>query len=423
MDSRSAQGYLAGMTTAMTPDRPAVRFLDRTTPPHILTLVILSGVSALSMNIFLPSLPAMAEFFGVPYAVMQLSVPLYLLLSGVLQLVLGPLSDRYGRRPVMLVACALFVVATIGTLLATSAAAFLAFRIAQAVIATGFALSRAVVRDMVPDAQAASMIGYVTMGMALVPMIGPMIGGALDEAFGWQASFVFLGLCGIAVGLLVWADLGETATLRQTSLGAQFREYPALFASRRFWGYAICSAASSGAFFSFLGGAPFVGSEIYGLSPATLGIIFGAPAVGYVAGNYLAGRYSVRIGLTRMVLIGSVILCGGLGLLLILTLVGLGGPATFFGLVTLVGLGNGMTLPNATAGMMSVRHDLAGSASGLGGALTIAGGAALAALAGVVLQPGGTEVPLIVVMLASAVVSLVAIRAVIARNRALGIAV
>jgi DHA1 family bicyclomycin/chloramphenicol resistance-like MFS transporter len=276
---------------------------------------------------------------------------------------------------------------------------------------------------MVPDAQAASMIGYVTMGMALVPMIGPMIGGALDEAFGWQASFVFLGLCGIAVGLLVWADLGETATLRQTSLGAQFREYPALFASRRFWGYAICSAASSGAFFSFLGGAPFVGSEIYGLSPATLGIIFGAPAVGYVAGNYLAGRYSVRIGLTRMVLIGSVILCGGLGLLLILTLVGLGGPATFFGLVTLVGLGNGMTLPNATAGMMSVRPDLAGSASGLGGALTIAGGAALAALAGVVLQPGGTEVPLIVVMLASSVVSLVAIRAVIARNRALGIAV
>jgi DHA1 family bicyclomycin/chloramphenicol resistance-like MFS transporter len=411
------------MVPAPPPARPAARFLDRTTPPHIVTLVIFSGLSALSLNIFLPSLPAMAEWFGVPYAVMQLTVPLYLLLSALLQLVLGPLSDRYGRRPLALVACGLFVAATLGTLAAPNAGLFLAFRMVQAVIATGFALSRAIVRDMVPDAQAASMIGYVTMGMALVPMVGPMVGGALDEVFGWQAGFAVLAAAGALVGLLIWADLGETAVQRPASLGAQFREYPALFASRRFWGYAVCSAASSGAFFSFLGGAPFVGSAIYGLTPGTLGLMFGAPAIGYAVGNYLSGRYSVRVGLTRMVLWGSIILCAGLGLLLGLTLAGWGGPVAFFGLVTLVGLGNGMTLPNATAGMMSVRPELAGSASGLGGALTIGGGAALAALAGVLLRPGGTEMPLILVMLATSVVALLAIRVVIARNRALGIAV
>ncbi|MFN3643292.1 MAG: multidrug effflux MFS transporter [Gemmobacter sp.] len=403
--------------------RPVVRFLDRTTPPHIMTLVILTGLSALSLNVFLPSLPAMAEWFGVPYAVMQLSVPLYLGLSAVLQLAIGPLSDRYGRRPLVLGACVLFVLATLGTLIAPNATVFLVFRMAQAVIATGFVLARAVVRDMVPDAQAASMIGYVTMGMALVPMVGPMIGGALDEIFGWQANFGLLAVCGAAVGLLCWADMGETAARRQASLAAQFREYPALFASRRFWGYAVCASASSGAFFSFLGGAPFVGSEIFGLTPGALGLVFGAPAVGYAAGNFVSGRYSVQVGLTRMVLLGSLILCGGLGLLLVLTLAGLGGPAVFFGLVTLVGLGNGMTLPNSTAGMMSVRPDLAGSASGLGGALTIGGGAAMAALAGALLVPGGTEVPLIVVMLGTSVLALASILAVIRRNRALGLAV
>ena len=403
------------------PPPPAVRFLDRTTPPHIATLVIIAGVPALSLNIFLPSLPAMADSFGVPYAVMQLSVPLYLALSAVLQLALGPVSDRYGRRPVMLVACALFVVATLGTLLATSAAAFLVFRMMQAVIATGFALSRAAVRDMVPDAQAASMIGYVTMGMSLVPMVGPLLGGALDAAFGWRSSFVVLGLCGAGLLWLVWADMGETAARRSTSFGAQVREYPALLVSRRFWGYAVCAAASSGAFFSYLGGAPFVGSEIYGLAPAMLGFLFGAPALGYAVGNFVSGRYAVRLGLTMMVLAGSLILCGGLGLLLVLTLAGLGGPVMFFGLATFVGVGNGMTLPSATAGLMSVRPELAGSASGLGSFLTIGGGAAMAALAGALLVPGGTEVPLILVMLSTSVISVVAIIMVRRRNRELGL--
>ncbi|MFN4130012.1 MAG: MFS transporter, partial [Paracoccaceae bacterium] len=141
-------------------------FLDRRTPPHIATLILLTGVSALTMNIFLPSLPGMAAWFGVPYALMQLSVALYLALSAVLQIVIGPISDRYGRRKVMLWSLVLFLIATAGTLLAPNATVFLMFRMAQAVIAAGMVLSRAVVRDMVPDAQAASMIGYVTMGMS-----------------------------------------------------------------------------------------------------------------------------------------------------------------------------------------------------------------------------------------------------------------
>ncbi|MCO8145774.1 multidrug effflux MFS transporter [Rhodovulum tesquicola] len=391
------------------PTRPEIRLLDRTTPPHILTLVLLAGLSALSMNIFLPSLPNMTAHFGTDYRLMQLSVALYLGMNAVLQLAIGPISDRYGRRPVLLVSIMLFLVATLGCILAPNAGLFLAFRMAQAVIVTGMVLSRAVVRDMVDDAQAASMIGYVTMGMALVPMIGPAIGGVLDQVFGWQASFAMLLVAGLAVLALTWADLGETARPREVSLLGQFREYPELFRSRRFWGYALAAGFASGAFFAYLGGAPFVGSEVFGLSPAALGLYFGIIALGYMGGNYLAGRLSVRVGINGMILYGTLV--AGAAPVISMALIGLGlaHPLAFFGVMALVGLGNGMTLPNATAGMLSVRPHLAGTASGLGGAIMIGGGAGLSALAGALLVPGRGAWPLLAIMLATSLMAVAAV--------------
>ena len=159
------------------------------TPPHILTLVALVGVSTLAMNVFLPSLPAMSEYFATDYGVMQLSVGLYLGINAVLQLFVGPLSDRYGRRPVILSGIVLFMLATLGALMATTVEVFLAFRMAQAAIVVAMVLSRAIVRDLYPQDKAASMLGYVTMGMSIVPMIGPAVGGVLEASFGWQSNF------------------------------------------------------------------------------------------------------------------------------------------------------------------------------------------------------------------------------------------
>jgi DHA1 family bicyclomycin/chloramphenicol resistance-like MFS transporter len=401
---------------------PSPRFLDRSTPPKIVTLILLAGLSALTMNIFLPSLPGMATHFGVPYGVMQQSVALYLALSAALQIVIGPISDRYGRRRVLIWSLVLFLLATLGTLLAPNATVFLIFRMAQAVIAAGMVLSRAVVRDMVADAQAASMIGYVTMGMSLVPMIGPVIGGVLDDAFGWRANFALLLVLGVAVLALTWADLGETAALRKVSLMDQVRTYPDLLTSRRFWGYTLAAAFASGCFFAYLGGAPYVGDKIFGLSSTHVGALFALTAIGYAAGNFLAGRFSVRVGMNRMILIGTVVTTLGLTLLVVLTWAGLSGPTVFFGLTMFMGMGNGICLPNANAGILSVRPELAGTASGLGGAILIGGGAALAALAGVLLGPGASEMPLILLMLASSVASVIAILFVIRRARQIGAA-
>lgn len=386
----------------------SARFLDRTTPPKIITLIALAGLSALAMNIFLPSLPGMAIYFDVPYGVMQQSVALFLALSAALQIIIGPISDRFGRRKVLIGSLILFLLATLGTLLATTATAFLVFRMAQAVIASAMALSRAVVRDMVPDEEAASMIGYVTMGMSLVPMIGPVVGGILDDAFGWKANFGLLLGLGIVVLGLVWADLGETAILRQSSIKAQIRTYPYLLTSPRFWGYTLTAAFSSGCFFAYLGGAPYVGDKVFSLSSTQVGALFALTALGYAVGNFLAGRFSVRFGMNRMILIGTMVTSTGLALLATLTLAGLSGPMIFFGLTIFMGLGNGICLPNANAGMLSVRPDLAGTASGLGGAILIGGGAGLAAVAGVLLHPGATEMPLVLLMLCSSVASVLA---------------
>jgi DHA1 family bicyclomycin/chloramphenicol resistance-like MFS transporter len=398
------------------------RFLDRSTPPVLATLVLTAGLSALAMNIFLPSLPGMARWFDVPYGVMQQSVPLYLALSAALQIVIGPLSDRYGRRKVLLASLVLFLIATAGTLMAQSATVFLICRMAQAVIAAGMVLSRAIVRDITSDAEAASMIGYVTMGMSLVPMIGPVIGGWLDDMVGWQANFALLAVVGFAVLALVWFDLGETAVLHDVSVLGQLKEYPKLLTSPRFWGYAGAAAFSSGCFFAYLGGAPFVGTEVYKLSSSQVGSLFALTAVGYAAGNFLAGQFSVRVGLNRMILLGCSVTTLGLMLLAGLTWAGFSGPVVFFGLTVFMGLGNGIALPNANAGILSVRPEVAGASSGLGGALMIGGGAALASYAGYLLGPDSSEMPLVLLMLGSSMASVLAILMVIRRARKLGLA-
>jgi len=399
---------------------PPTRFLDRRTPPHLFTLVATASIGALSMNAFLPSLPNMAAWYQVDYRLMQLSVSLYLGVSAVLQLLIGPLSDRYGRRRVMLAGLSVFVLATMGTLMSPTAEVFLICRMAQAAVAAAMVLSRAVVRDMVDEARAASMIGYITMFMAVVPMLGPIAGGWLDERFGWQANFTMLLVAGMLVLALTWADMGETATTRPASLRAQVRDYPELLSSPRFWGYVMSSSLASGVFFAYLGGAPFIASEIYGLSPTMLGVYFGATAVGYATGNFMSGRFSGRAGINRMIEAGAWITLGGLSVLAALMAAGLATAEVFFSFFFFVGMGNGMILPGAMAGSMSVRPHLAGTASGLGGAIMIGGGAALSALAGALLTRETGAWPLIAIMLVSSAGSLLAIRMVIARARRMG---
>jgi len=395
-----------------------IRFLDRTSPPHIFTLILLASISALTMNIFLPSLPNIAASLGSSTSILGLSVGIYLASSALLQLIIGPFSDQFGRRPLILWSLIIFCLSTLATVFVTNTAQFLILRIFQAISASCMVLARAIVRDTTESVeQAGSQIAYVTMGMAFVPMIGPAIGGLLDYQYGWTASFWILCLLGSMIFLISYFDVGETLPENSQGFLEQIRTYPSLLRSKRFWAYSLSSAFVSGAFFSYLGGAPFVGNEVFGLSPKDLGIWFGAPAVGYILGNFLSGRFSTIIGLDKMIFFGVIIALTGVSISFMISYLGFGSILSFFGLMSLVGLGNGMSIPNATAAMMSVNPKLAGTAAGLGSAIMIGGGAGLSAIANFILKPGSSELPLIILMWLSVFSGLCAVNYVIYRNK------
>jgi DHA1 family bicyclomycin/chloramphenicol resistance-like MFS transporter len=381
--------------------------------PRLSTLVLLSALAILPINFFLPSLPGMATEFDVAYGIMGLSLAAYAGVSACLQLVLGPLSDRFGRRPVILGALAIFIVATIGCAVAPDAWTFLACRMVQAIIAPTYAVSLAAIRDTSSKEQAAGQFGYLAMAWAIAPMLGPTVGGLLDEAFGWRASFYVLACFGAAVLLLCWADLTETNLTPSKTIAEQYRAYPQLISSKRFWAYCTCAAFSVGAFYAFLAGAPLAAAA-FDLSPAVLGLYMGSITAGFMGGSFLAERLAGRMPVLTILVAGRIVACAGLLFGLVLYVAGINHVLAVFGPCLFVGVSNGLTQPGATAGAISVRQTLTGSAAGLAGAITVAGASIVAAFAGAVLTEENAGSGMFLVMLASATVALSA--ALLARN-------
>lgn len=382
------------------------KFLDKNYPPSIFTLVIIASISVLSMNMLLPSLPSMTTHFDTSYSIMQFTITGYLAATGLLQLVFGPLSDRYGRRPIILIGFGIFTIASIICMLAPNIETFLIGRVLQTSSAVGIVLSRAIVRDLFETNEAASMIGYVTVGMMVVPMFSPLIGGFLDQYIGWEANFAFMIILGTLCFWIIYFDLGETNRNRSTSILKQIKDYPELFKSRRFWGYTLTATFTSGAYFSLLGGGPYVATEHFKLEPITFGYLFLFISTGYITGNLMSGRFSTRFGINKMMLFGGCVSAFGLSLSVTLIALGYINPFTFFGPIFFLGFGNGLTLPSANAGIVSVRPHLAGTASGLGGAVMIGGGAAMAAYCSSILTPESGPLPLVAFMLITSLLAL-----------------
>lgn len=347
------------------------------TAPHLVTLVFSTALSVLSLNMFLPSMAHIAEDFATSYGLVNLAIAGYLGMSAALQLVMGPLSDRFGRRPILVASMLIFTLASIGCMLAQSIWVFLGFRMLQGTVVAGQVLSRAAIRDMHSTKEAASKLGYVTMAMALAPMLGPMLGGALDILFGWRSGFVLYAILGLGMLTLSWGDWGETNHTRSATFGAQMRTYPDLLVSRRFWGYCLCLAFSIGGFFAFITGAPLVAAAWFDLNPALLGLGIGIISFGFMFGNFITGYFANRVSLTNLILAGRLAAVLGPLIGLSLFLAGQGSIQVFFGSAIAVGFGNGLTVANASAGLMSVRPHLAGSASGLSGAITVGIGAVM----------------------------------------------
>ncbi|WP_300019287.1 multidrug effflux MFS transporter [uncultured Roseobacter sp.] len=379
------------------------------TPPRLVTLILLTAVSTLSLNMFLPSLASIAVDLDAPYATVSLAVAGYLAVTAVIQLIVGPLSDRVGRRPVLLASLLMFTGASALCALATDIWIFLVFRMLQGGIITGYALSLAIVRDTTSERAAAGVIGYISMAMAIAPMLGPMLGGLLDTGFGWRANFYFYMVAGAVLTAVCWVDLGETRPIRTGAHTANPERMRDLLKEPLFWAFSSCSAFSTGAFYMFLTGAPLVAQAQFGVSTAELGVLIGTITAGFMLGGLIAGRLAPKYRPTTMMIAGRLIACFGTSAGIVAILAGITSPIFFFGSTVFVGLGNGITMPSSNASAMSVRPNLAGSATGVTGALVVAAGAVLTTLTGLALPADEPALTLLILMFAASAAGLVSV--------------
>jgi MFS transporter, DHA1 family, multidrug resistance protein len=368
----------------------------------LVLLVAMTAIGPMALNILTPAVPGLVTTFGTDAAAVQLTLSLYLLGLAVSQLVMGPLSDRFGRRPVVLAGLTLAAVASVAALAARSIDALIVARIVQAIGAsTGVVVGRAIIRDLYDRDRAAAMLGWVAAATVVAPMLAPMIGGFLDTALGWEAIFAFVGLVSAAtlIGAVLALPETQAATMR-SGLVRFLREARLLVATRQFCGYALCVAANSAMFFVYIGGAPHVVVTIMGKSSAVYGVWFAVASFGYMTGNFIAARHSAVLGVDRMIWWGTLValLAVAIEMVLVVALPN-GGPAIIFAPQILISIGSGFLMPNALAGAVSVRPQAAGTASGFTGFLQMGLGALSAQLVSHLLDGANSALPMVLVML------------------------
>jgi len=357
----------------------------RSRPPALTVLIAVSMLQPVAINMYVPSLPGMERALSTDATSVQLTITVYLIATAIGQIIMGPLSDRFGRRPVLLTGLALFVVGSIACAMATTIEMLLAARMLQAFGAcAGLSLARAIVRDTSAANSSAGRIGYLNMGMATAPVIAPAIGGLLDQAYGWRASFELMTAFGGLVMLYAVLALGETRP--ESAAASSFRAWLSssgrLLTLRSFWVFAGTLMLLSSMFFAMVAGGPYVGIKVLGISPGAFGFYLMPMVLGYIFGNFVTGRFGAAIGIGRMITLGNGLTLFGIFLAVGLYLAGFNHPIALFGPMVFTGIGNGFALPNAIAGAVSVDPDLAGAASGVAGALQVGGGAIATVIVG-----------------------------------------
>jgi len=377
--------------------------------PTLAILIGLAAIGPLAQSILIPSMPGLQRVFETDYATVQYLLTLSLLGIALAQLVYGPVSDRYGRRPVLLVGGLIFLAGSVACIFAPDIETLIALRLVQAVGGcAGIVLASAILRDLYERERVASMLAYVIMGMVVAPMIAPTIGGILEEWIGWWANFVFVGIMGAIILGFALSTFHETNHARlplanPLDIG---RAFGRLLAVPAFLSYAVVNAFSLAMFFGFLAGAPYVMIELMGRSPSEYGLYFMLVSGAFMAGNFISARVSPRFGIDRMIWAGTSLTLLGMMALFVVAALNRLTPGLLFGLPTLMALGNGLTMANGMAGAVSVNPRAAGTAAGLVGFMQMFLAAVASFIVGVLIDDNA--MPLVSVMLISASLAFVA---------------
>ncbi len=346
-------------------------------------LAALSAIGPLTTDMYLPSLPDIVRLLDATTAQGQLTVSAYLVGFAVGQVAYGPLSDRHGRKPVLLGAIALYCFASLLCAVSISIHMLIAARALQALGGCGgIVLARAVVRDLYSGSRAGRELSLIGSVMALAPVLAPIGGGILQTVFGWQSVFLTLVLAGVSGLVVIWLLLPETLILRAAepvSFGSMLKSYRLVARNPAYLAYSGLATTSYAGLFAWISASSFVLQNLYGLSPFNFGVIFAVGSLGFMIGATLAARLVVPLGIDGTIGIGCVaMVVGGFGMVAAVML----GLSSAYSLVLPMALylaGMGMVLPQSIAGAMTPFPERAGAASALLGFIQ----QAVAALCGV----------------------------------------
>jgi DHA1 family bicyclomycin/chloramphenicol resistance-like MFS transporter len=364
-----AVGRSAALTNG--PDTANMRIM-------LLLLVAMTGVAPISLYLLVPALPLLAKSFASDISIAQMTVSLYMVGIACSQILMGPLSDRFGRRPVLLAGLALMVVASAACVFAETLPQLIVARFFQALGgASGMVVSRAIIRDLYSRERISSMISLVIAVMMIAQMLSPLTGGLIETAFGWRAIFYVITAASVIVAVAIAFALPETRRVRLVS--SSFRsDVGSLLSSRAFIGYMLCQVLASQIIFAFAGGGPYIVVTQMGRTGAEYGAWFAATAFAYLIGNLFCVRYSPRYRLERLIWFGLALQLFGSLLNLVWGVTGINQvPAWLFGTQMIVMFANAFVMSNSAAGAISVRPDAAGTASGAMGFLQMGLGSLL----------------------------------------------
>lgn len=372
------------------------------TAPRLGVLVAVTSLGPLALNMIVPAMPELQRVFNANYGIVQLALTLFLFTNAVTPLVGGPLSDRFGRRAVLLSGIIIFQAGTLVAALAPDIWTLLLGRIGQAIGGSiGLAIARAVIIDVYKGDKAGSMMGYVLAMMVIMPMLGTPLGGFLVDYVHWRSIMLVLLIAGAFIWFIAYRGLFETNPVARPipSIGSMLEDYRLLlFGTPDFRRYAIIAALTLSTFFAFLAGAPYVMETLFGLSPSAYGLYFALMSLAHIAGNFSSGRFAVAVGGNRMMWLGLTSCLVGVSWLVTLSALGFLTPFSMFAGMVFISLGNGLTMPNAAAAAVAAAPGMAGTASGLASAVQLS----LAALATIVVgaaQSGAeTALPTVSVM-------------------------
>jgi DHA1 family bicyclomycin/chloramphenicol resistance-like MFS transporter len=379
------------------PTEPATNATSRI---MLLMLVAMTGVAPISLYMLVPALPVLATTFGRDISIAQMTVSLYMVGIACSQIIMGPLSDRFGRRPVLIAGLGLMVVASAGCIFAQTLPQLIAARFLQALGgATGMVVSRAIIRDLYSRERISSMISLVIAVMMIAQMLSPLTGGLLETAFGWRAIFYVITAASLVIAVTIAMALPETRRDR-TEAGGFRGDVGSLITSRAFIGYALCQVLASQLIFAFAGGGPYIVVMQMGRSSAEYGAWFATTALAYLVGNLFCARFAPRHSLEKLIWYGLALQFAGAGLNLVWGITGLNqAPSWLFGTQMLVMFANAFVMSNSAAGAISVRPEAAGTASGAMGFLQMGLGALVSQFGAYLGGHFATPVPLNIAIL------------------------